>query len=188
VADDDYVHLDPTLEAPENVDGRTWGKTTYVAIVHPEPTQRAIEVTANAAVVPRNARLLATLAATFRANVRITHAIGEDTKPSTGLPASVATYELTGEETPGGKPAKKEIGSTPVGPVNSVRVVIQDGDMTYVGHWVANGWDSGMILKNRVLVQNCNWTQLDRAVKNAKSQADMRGESDGQLEMSFPGD
>lgn len=185
-SDEEDLHLDPALESVP-VDGRTWGKTTYVAIVHPEPVQRAIEVTAHAPIVPANARRLATLGIEMRANVRITHAVGEDITPSTGLPLSVAIMEPTGEETPTGKAARKQVGSERVGPVDSVRVVIQDGDMTYVGHWVKSGWDSGMILKNRRLVMNCNWSQLDKAVKHAKSEADLRGESDGQLQMSFPG-
>lgn len=192
MADNDYVHLDPTLSAPEPeaavIDGRTWGKRTYVPPSLPEPIQRAIEVTASATIVPDNARKMARVANDCGWNVRITHARGYDVDNATGNAATERIMEPTGEFTDKGNARTKKTGSRQKAPVDSVRVVIRKGDQALVGHWVANSWSGGMILNGRTAVENINWTRMEKELKNAKSEADMRGEGGGQLTLSLTGD
>lgn len=149
---DDFAHLDATLEA---TDGRTWGHVPYVKPVHPDPQQRSVDVDPSAACVPRNVRTLAK-----GRSVRITHAVGHDFHNATGGVAVEKIMEPTGETTPTGKPAMKQVGKRELPPVNSILMVIKAGGFTYVGHWLNDGFDFGMILRGRTVIQNVNYTQL----------------------------
>lgn len=181
----DDAHLDPTLEA--TTDGRTWGRSVYVAPSLPEPIQRAIEVTAHAPIVPPNARKMANVGSDCGWNVRITHARGYDVDNATGNAATGRIMEPTGEFTDKGRARTKKTGVIELPPVDSVRVVIRKGERMFVGHWVANGWVGGMILEGRTVIENIGWTRMEKELKDAKSEADMRGETLGQLEMPFTG-
>jgi len=126
--------------------------------------------------VPRNAKKIADAALALDWPVRITHAIGYDTSAS-GAVKTTAIKEPTGEITPTGRPAMKEVDHALAPPVNSIRVVIQAPDRMLVGHWLDNGWDGGLILVGHRLLANCQWAGLWKEFENAKSRAHLRGET-----------
>lgn len=160
-------------------DGRTWGRPVYVAPHLPDPVQRSVQAEPGHPRVPRNARVMAGLGPS-----RVTYAIGYEPGHD-GNVATRAIMEPTGEETPTGRPAMKEVGSEPKPAQESIRVVVRIDEFVFVGHWLSGGWDCGMVLRGRTLVRNVNWTQLREALKDAASQAHLRGETpDGQLPLT----
>lgn len=176
MTDPDFAHVDPTFEGLTLHGIR---QPVYVPPVHPEPIQRARRVSADDSVVPQNARKIALRALRNGWSVRITHAIGYAFDNKTGEAAKNPIKEPTGETTPKrGDPAMKTVGYTQAPPVHSVRVVIQAPDRILVGHWCP-GWDFGMVLNGRTPESLVNWTGLEKAMSDAESRQDMRGQERG---------
>jgi len=148
---------------------------------HPEPVQRAINVESNTEGVPLNARKIINAARALGWRTWLTHAIGYGFDTKTGGVKTVAIKEPTGETTPTGRPAMKEVAHVQAPPVNSYRAIIQAPDRILVGHWIPE-FDGGLVLAGHVVLGNCDWRGLWKEFENAQSRAHLRGETpDGQL-------
>lgn len=186
VVDDGSVESTIIVRAmAERVHGMEPEEVTHTT--HPEPVQRAVCVHPDVACVPRNARKIAKAALASGWSVRVTHAVGYGFDTKTGGVKTRAIKEPTGELTPTGRPAMKEIDHVQADPVNSIRVVIQSPDRILAGHWVDDGWDCGLALAGHVVLRNCNWSQLWKEFTDAQSRTDMRGETQLQLSLSSDG-
>ncbi len=185
----------PNVEGtPAQYDATTFARVwperrqTWTAPTHPEPVQRAIEVSVDATCVPTNARKIAAAGIRNGWPVRITHAIGYGFDNKTGglKTKSIMAPIGDGSMTTGKKPRLRthKIGETPADPVDSLRVVVKSPDRLLMGHWVDGGWDSGLALAGHLVVRNCNWGELWEAFTDAESRAHLRGETpDGQLSL-----
>jgi hypothetical protein len=185
--------LIPTLNSVDDLEqshGMDRERTLHTP--HPPPIQCAAHVAPNVVGVPRNAKKITNAALAIGWRAWITHAVGFDTNAS-GSVKTVAIMEPTGEETPTGRPAMKEVSHVQAPPVNSYRVVIETPDRILVGHWIP-GWDCGVVLarpvegkRSYVLVRNCDWSGLWKEFTDAESRAHLCGEN-GNGQLSLTGD
>ena len=154
-------------------------RETWVETPHPEPVQRAVRLLlADAPTIPKNAWKLAQAADDRSLPYRISHAIGYAFDAKTGGLKMKNVMELTGEFTEKGAARKKKVGEAPSDPVDSIRVVVRLPTLLLAGHWIDGGWDFGLILSGRTLVENANWSRLWE-VFDAESSTNVRSEGGG---------
>src|SRR6187549_3190401 len=147
-SDGDFAHNAADYVAADTLHGMA--RERYVPPSLPEPVQRSVVVTTTDRALPPNARKVATLAERSGWPVRVTAAIGYDQDGKTGDVKTKSVKEPTGETTPTGRPAMKEVGRVPADPVHSFRVsILTPEGILYNAYWVNGGFDSCIVTRGR---------------------------------------
>lgn len=130
---DPRTYARPSLVVPE----------AYVPPVHPPPPVPAYDVRVRECTVT-SARTFAGLLAGRGWAVRVRRAVGYDLDTETGTPAGTPIWEPTGELTPNGVPARRQVGRTINDPVESFAVIGAAGGRFWVcGLWIDRSWGFG---------------------------------------------